>query len=339
MNLNLTATQVAKMNRNQPFQLNARQLQAEGNNTVSLQKRAANKVKKAMKNNTGVRITPDMLDGDNDVDGGRINFGKLLQRGSKVSRASNALQSGQGVGSSKVAPQRSKKMSAAENTRLIMRGQLATQENNRVNPPSGVKTAAKQRTGGAVKSPAKGSQAAKDKMAKLRAMRKGKGLQAADSESEDDEIDGGKFRLGRKINKAFSRKKVRKGLRAAKKGVVDTYRSKEFKQVADIGTDVALAYGQSQGYVSKDQAKDARKFKKAAIHEDVDGMKKAARDAALNEGKRQAGEQLKGRGLANPVINEDAAGGNSIILSGRRNGGSFRALGTRRTRGGSFLPH
>jgi len=172
-------------------------------------------------------------------------------------------------------------------------------------------------------------------MAKLRAMRKGKGLQAADSESEDDEVEGGKFRLGRKINKAFSRKKVRKGLRAAKKGVVDTYRSKEFKQVADIGTDVALAYGQSQGYVSKDQAKDIRKLKKAAIHEDVPGMKRAARDAALNEGKRQAGEQLKGRGLANPVINEDAAGGNSIILSGRRNGGSFRAF----KKGGSFLPH
>ena len=88
-------------------------------------------------------------------------------------------------------------------------------------------------------------------------------------------------------------------------------------------------------FVSKDQAKDARKLKKAAIHEDVPGMKKAALDAALNEGKRQAGEQLRGRGLANPVINEDAAGGNSIILSGRRNGGSFRAF----TRGGSFLPH
>ena len=158
----------------------------------------------------------------------------------------------------------------------------------------------------------KGSQEAKDRMAKMRAMRKGGSVAAADSDMEDsdDEVEGGKLRLGRKINKAFNRKKVKKGFKAAKKGVVDTYRSKEFKAVADVTTDAGLAYAQSQGYINKDQAGDLRKLKRAAIHEDMPGLKKAARSAAKNE----AGRQLNGGALKEPAVKRKPKGTSNVTM-------------------------
>ena len=191
---------------------------------------------------------------------------------------------------------------------------------------------AKQNTGGKL---VKGSQEAKDRMAAMRAKRNGGYI-------ADDEVEGGKLRLGRKINRAFSRKNVRKAVKATKKGVVDTYRSKEFKAVADIGTDIGLAYAQQQGYVTKDQAKDVRKLKKAAIHEDVPGMKKAAIEGAKNEGERQVRSQMAGGALKEPNAKRKPKGVSNVTMYPNipktiKSGNGFRAAG-KGIVGSGFLP-
>ena len=185
----------------------------------------------------------------------------------------------------------------------------------------------------------KGSQEAKDRMAAMRTKRRG-GSVAVQKEDSEDEVEGGKFRLGRRINKVFSKKNVRKATKAVKKGVVDTYRSKEFKKVADVGTDIGLAYAVSEGHITPEQAKDIRKAKKAAIHEDTEGLKKAVIDGALNEGKRQAGAQLKGGALKEPAVKRKPKGVSNVTMYPNipktLKGNGFRPAG-RGVSGGGFL--
>lgn len=133
-------------------------------------------------------------------------------------------------------------------------------------------------------------------------------------------------------------------MKATKKGVVDTYRSKEFKAVEDVGTDIGLAYAQQQGYLSKDQAKDARKLKKAAIHEDVDGMKKAAMEAAKNEAERQVKSQIAGGALKETNTKRKPKGVSNVTMypnipkTIKSSGNGFKVAG-RGIVGAGFLPN
>ena len=185
INLNLSKSQLSKAMQNKTFQLNASELQQSGNHVVNLSKKMITKLNKAINNNKGLRFIENEF--NMSTSGG--GWQKSIKKSNFINRASNvgAKALGNELEQNKVITKKQNKISLDIGNDLI--------DGNYKEAKAKSKTQAHKIVDGLgfFGKAIKGSQEAKDNMARLRAMRK------------PTTIDGGKFsfkKIGRDLKKA-----------------------------------------------------------------------------------------------------------------------------------------